>query len=95
MHAFGRFGGDVFGLEVEFERITQSITLERGVIQAVGETLPYADGSFDTVFSNEVIEHVADDRLCLREMVRVIKPGGRIIIFCPNHWYPIEQHDIY
>lgn len=95
MHAFGRFGGDVFGLEVEFERITQSITQERGVVQAVGETLPYADGSFDTVFSNEVIEHVADDRLCLKEMVRVLKPGGRIIIFCPNRWYPVEQHGIY
>jgi SAM-dependent methyltransferase len=61
----------------------------------MGETLPFASESFDFVFSNEVIEHVADDRLALAEMVRVTKGNGRILIFCPNRWYPVEQHGIY
>jgi SAM-dependent methyltransferase len=42
-----------------------------------------------------VIEHVADDRLAMREMARVTRTGGRIVIFCPNRWYPVEQHGVY
>lgn len=95
IRAFKEFGGDVFGLEVEIERIRESVTTGNGVIQSVGEYLPYASSSFDTIFSNEVIEHVADDQLCMAEMVRVLKPGGRLIMFCPNRWYPVEQHGIY
>ena len=54
--------------------------------------LPFDDGSFDVVFSHEVIEHVDDDRQAAREMVRVLAPGGRIVIFCPNRLYPFETH---
>lgn len=93
--AFEPYGGRNFGLEVEIERIESSVTRGDGVLQGVGEKLPYADNSFDTIFSNEVIEHVDDDRECMREMVRVLKPNGRIIMFCPNRWYPVEQHGIY
>jgi SAM-dependent methyltransferase len=42
-----------------------------------------------------VIEHVEDDRQTVAEMVRVLKPGGRIILFCPNRGYPFETHGIY
>lgn len=86
-----------FGLEYELER-----ALEAGarldpalVVCAAGEDLPFADGSFDLVLSNEVIEHVADDRAALAEMARVLRPGGRMVIFCPNRWYPVEQHGVY
>src|SRR5690606_6063924 len=47
------------------------------------------------LFSHEVIEHVADDRAAAAEMVRVTKSGGRIVIFCPNRWYPFETHGHY
>jgi len=33
--------------------------------------------------------------MAVREMVRILKPGGRIIIFAPNRWYPVEQHGHY
>ena len=51
--------------------------------------------SFDTVLSHEVIEHVHDDKRALAEMLRVTKPGGRILLFCPNRWYPFETHGYY
>lgn len=84
-----------FGLEVEFERAVQAIPRSDGITQAVGETLPFADNTFDFILSNEVIEHVENDLLTMREMVRVLKQYGRIVIFCPNRWNPTEQHGIY
>jgi SAM-dependent methyltransferase len=57
--------------------------------------LPFAADTFDVVFSHEVLEHVADDRLCAREMVRVTRPGGRIVIFVPNRAYFFETHGLY
>ncbi len=46
--------------------------------------LPYDDGTFDAVLSIEVIEHVEDQFAFLRELVRVTKPGGRVIVTTPN-----------
>jgi SAM-dependent methyltransferase len=45
--------------------------------------MPYADGSFDVVICNHVLEHVADDRRALRELRRVLAPGGRAILLSP------------
>lgn len=95
LDAFGAYSDRCFGLEVEQERAVQARQTGAGVALGVGETLPFAANTFDVVFSNEVIEHVSNDALYAAEMVRVTKPGGRILIFCPNRWYPVEQHGIY
>lgn len=84
-----------FGLEIEHARAVQALPTAAGVVQAAGETLPFASDTFDVVLSNEVIEHVQDDAAAVAEMVRVTRPGGKILIFCPNRWYPVEQHGIY
>ena len=42
-----------------------------------------------------MIEHVQDDHTAIREMIRALKPGGRVVIFCPNRGYPFETHGIY
>lgn len=95
LSAFAPFTPHRFGLELEHDRAAQAIPTAAGIAQAVGEQLPFAAETFDFVFSNEVIEHVADDAIYAAEMVRVTKPGGRILLFCPNRWYPVEQHGIY
>lgn len=95
LDAFAPFSDHRFGLEVELDRAVKALPTATGIVQAVGETLPFAANQFDFVFSNEVIEHVVDDQLCLAEMVRVTRVNGRILIFCPNRWYPVEQHGIY
>ena len=46
--------------------------------------LPFADESFDVVCSNELIEHVTDAHRTLSEMMRVLKPGGILIVMGPN-----------
>lgn len=48
------------------------------------DPLPYADNSFDLITCTEVFEHVENYRAILREMRRILKPGGRVIITTPN-----------
>lgn len=95
LDAFAPYSSRLFGLELELDRAQKALSVTPGIMQAKGETLPFGSNSFDFVFSNEVIEHVEDDKLAMAEMVRVAKMNGRILIFCPNRWYPVEQHGVY
>lgn len=47
--------------------------------------LPYQDNYFDVVLSSEVVEHVDDDQQAVRELVRVTKPGGTLIVTTPSN----------
>jgi SAM-dependent methyltransferase len=60
--------------------------LKMGVYSVVADgcALPFKNNSFDCVFSLDVIEHVENDLLFLRESVRVLKAGGMLIIGTPN-----------
>ena len=89
------FGGTVIGLEYDFERALEAGSNSPHILNAAGESLPLPSSTFDLILSHEVIEHVSDDRLAIREMIRVLKPGGRIALFCPNRGYPFETHGIY
>ena len=92
---FRQYSDEVYGIEVEADRVAEA-SLELPNIQlAYGEALPYPDDFFDLVFSNEVIEHVDDDRQTISEAVRVTKPGGTIVTFAPNRLYPFETHGAY
>ena len=92
---FRQYSDDVHGIEVEEERAAEASADLPNIVQGYGEDLPYPDDRFDLVFSNEVIEHVADDRRTAAEMVRVTKPGGAIVAFAPNRLYPFETHGAY
>jgi SAM-dependent methyltransferase len=94
IRAFCQFTPHVFGVEIEGQRAREASAFGE-VIQSPGEALPFADGSFDLVLSHEVIEHVADDRASVIEMMRVLKVGGRLALFCPNRLYPFETHGHY
>jgi ubiquinone/menaquinone biosynthesis C-methylase UbiE len=51
--------------------------------------LPFADGSFDKVLMSEVLEHMADDRIAMSEVFRVLKPGGVLALSVPHADYPL------
>ena len=89
------FGGEVIGLEYDFERAATARIDSQHILNAAGEFLPLRSSTFDLILSHEVIEHVQDDRAAIREMIRVLKSGGRIVLFCPNRGYPVETHGIY
>ncbi len=48
------------------------------------EHLPYEDGKFDKIMCGEVIEHVYDKDVALGELLRILKPGGELVISVPN-----------
>lgn len=88
-------GGTVLGLEFDFDRARQAHVRSPHIINGAGEALPLPSSTADLILSHEVIEHVQDDRAAVREMIRVLRPGGRILLFCPNRGYPFETHGIY
>jgi SAM-dependent methyltransferase len=62
---------DAPGLPVEFLRANM-------------EQLPFADSHFDLVFSSQVIEHLLDPAAGARELARVLRPGGRLVLSTDN-----------
>jgi ubiquinone/menaquinone biosynthesis C-methylase UbiE len=53
-------------------------------IQANIPPLPFKDNTFDSVVSFQVIEHIKDDKTYLKEVYRILKPGGKALISTPN-----------
>jgi SAM-dependent methyltransferase len=53
-------------------------------VQTSGFDLPFPDGSFDLVTSFQVLEHVPDPLVFLRQLARVMRPGGVVILATPN-----------
>jgi SAM-dependent methyltransferase len=90
-----RYTPHVEAFDIEAPRVAEAREETPHALVAAAEALPYTNDLFDTILSHEVLEHVLDDRAAVREMVRVLKPGGRVVIFCPNRWYPFETHGHY
>jgi|GEM_PF-116153 len=55
-------------------------------LQTAGERLPFVDGAFDRVICTETLEHVDDDAVLARELVRVLKPGGILAVSVPDEY---------
>ena len=85
-----RFGaavgsGNLHGIEIVEERAR--LASSRGIearTHDLKEPLPYDDGSFDVVCSNQVIEHLADTDTFVAEVFRVLRPGGYTICSTEN-----------
>lgn len=89
--------GSGYGIEVVAPHASRFVTLDKhapdpellqlpGVEyrQAVVPPLDFPDGSFDCVISFQVIEHIRRDADFVREIYRVLRPGGRFILTTPN-----------
>ena len=65
-------------------RISAKRDAYRGLVCSDIAAIPFPDGSFATVFSNGVIEHVSDPAKGFTEIARVLRPGGRLIFTVPT-----------
>ncbi|MDP3910542.1 MAG: methyltransferase domain-containing protein [Gemmatimonadales bacterium] len=85
-HIRARYGippGDVLRACDRFPALFRYPDVPCDPIDATG-VLPYRDGSFDTVVAVEVVEHVEDHFRFIRELHRVVAPGGRVLVTTPN-----------
>ncbi len=74
-------GVDISGVAVEQFRKNG---FEGFVCDIETQSLPAPDGSYDLIYASEVIEHCADTSSFLRELFRLLKPGGTLLISTPN-----------
>ncbi|HEX5602840.1 MAG TPA: methyltransferase domain-containing protein, partial [Pyrinomonadaceae bacterium] len=80
--------GDAEGVDVSEDAL--AFCRERGLTNVklgAAEALPYEDGTFDLVTALDVVEHLDDDLAGLREMRRVLRPGGRALLFVPTFMF--------
>jgi len=69
-------------------KVAEAVGAEASAQDACKLTFP--DASFDLVVSSECIEHSPDPKAALREMARVLRPGGTMVVTSPNKlWYPV------
>lgn len=57
-----------------------------GVVNGDALDIPFPDGSFDRIICSEVLEHIWDDDRAIRQLVRVLRPGGRLAVTVPTRW---------
>ncbi|HRE48771.1 MAG TPA: methyltransferase domain-containing protein, partial [Aggregatilineales bacterium] len=86
-------GCRLYGLELESEIAAKGWNNVRHlpgitITQASIYEQPYADNSFDGVILSEVLEHIDDEKGGLRELWRVLKPGGILAVTVPHANYP-------
>jgi len=89
------FSDDVFGVDIDVDKVAQAQEQLEHIHQAPAEELPFPDAYFDVVLLHEVLEHVTSDSLAVAEAHRVAKTGGRLVIFVPNRLFPFETHGVY
>ena len=64
------------------------------VTEAGVEALPFEDGAFDVVFATDVLEHVDDDVAAMRELRRVVAPGGTLVATVPAYMWLWTANDV-
>ncbi len=96
-----RRGADVIAFDqdgAELDNVDAMLTAmrEQGEVPHTGRAevakgdaleLPYSEGTFDCVIASEILEHVPTDDRAIAELVRVLKPGGALVVTVPR-WLP-------
>lgn len=86
--------GNAEGVDIDTEAI--EYCRARGlkqVSQSAADNLPFADDTFDLVTALDVIEHIDDDLGVLREVRRVLRPGGRLLMTVPAYRFLWGRQD--
>ncbi|HEU4768995.1 MAG TPA: methyltransferase domain-containing protein [Pyrinomonadaceae bacterium] len=80
--------GDAEGVDISEDAV--AFCRDRGLDKVrlgAGEELPYDDATFDLVTALDVVEHMDNDLAGLKEMRRVLRPGGRVLLFVPTFMF--------
>jgi SAM-dependent methyltransferase len=94
LEGLAELGERIFPSDVDHESLGHC--RERGFPHGAvssGYRLPYADGSFDLVCLFDVLEHIPDDARVMREIARVLAPGGRCFVSVPAYGFLYANND--
>jgi ubiquinone/menaquinone biosynthesis C-methylase UbiE len=75
---------NTFAAMIDAGEITGVAARAADAVQGDALALPFATGTFDRVIAAEVLEHIDEDRAALRELARVLRPGGTIAVTVPS-----------
>jgi dolichol-phosphate mannosyltransferase len=82
------------GLDMQIRKLRWLRAPDRQLVQGSLSALPFPDGAFDGVICSEVIEHIARKDIDLSDMVRVLAPGGTLVLGTPDYgrwtWRTLE-----
>jgi SAM-dependent methyltransferase len=81
-------GDEAFGCDVFYDGGGAAIneSVRPFIVRMNGKRIPFPDGSFDAVISNEVVEHIEDLDTAVAEIARVLRPAGRAL-----HMFPVSH----
>ncbi|MGH9226208.1 MAG: class I SAM-dependent methyltransferase [Acidimicrobiales bacterium] len=79
--------GDHHGVQATQAHGVQATQAGGWAVNGDGRALPFPGHTFDRIVAAEVLEHVEDDGAAIAELVRVLKPGGRLAVTVPR-WFP-------
>ena len=85
---------DINPQDVMHARMLNADTADVRYIVADADYLPFDGATFDVACCLEVIEHVADPRACLRELARVVRFGGYVLVTCPSARFPLTYDPV-
>ncbi|MCX6950761.1 MAG: class I SAM-dependent methyltransferase [Verrucomicrobia bacterium] len=83
-----RHFSNVTAIDISAGQIAENIKAFPGIKflqHDVSERFPFPDASFEVVWCSEVLEHLFDPEFALREMHRILRPGGRLLVTVPYH----------
>ncbi len=86
-------GHEAHGVEVSGPNIEKAKRISDRCQLYDGRTLPYDDASFDSVGALNVLEHVEEPEAFLDDLVRVVKPGGKVVVSSPNFFRALGLRD--
>ncbi len=73
-----------YGIDITFDYLKRARDNGFGVAFSRIEDMPYEDNSFDAVMACDVLEHVIDLEKCCKELIRVLRPGGTLVVRVPH-----------
>ena len=81
-------------MDIKFNKLRYNLELGNLLVNADIRSICFKDAVFDQVICSEVIEHIAKDEVIFRELCRVLKKGGTLILGTPDYdkwtWNAIE-----
>jgi len=98
--AFAEAGAEVYGVDIEKELVdiaklhAQHYKVKPSFLVYDGDKLPFSNNTFFAAISASVLEHTKDPVAYLKEILRVLKPGGYLYLGLPNRLWPKETHTL-